>query len=101
MRTQKLAYAFSSIAIALLTHATMIDAAAQELRQCYVESIPCGTTENFDRLLHRCLQDPRLCRKPSRIDTVPQSNETPTPVSTTSVPVKAKSTARAAAPMQP
>jgi hypothetical protein len=39
-----------------------VRAAAQELRQCYVEGQPCGTPQQlYDRIQH-CLQEPYLCR---------------------------------------
>jgi hypothetical protein len=104
MRPHRLSYVFSPIAIAILVHTPVIDVAAQELSQCYVASIPCGTPANFERLLHQCLQDPDLCEQPGdRRASVPASGEArPSfPVSTTSVRVNAKSSTRAVTLTQP
>jgi hypothetical protein len=37
-------------------------AAAQELQQCSIEGQPCGTPQQLDERIQRCLQDPNLCR---------------------------------------
>jgi hypothetical protein len=46
----------------LCTQFVVVEAIAQELPQCFVESMPCGTPAEFDRKVRKCLRDPYLCR---------------------------------------
>jgi hypothetical protein len=55
-----------TIAPAILISCTQfvaIEAVAQELPQCFVESMPCGTPAEFDRKVRQCLRDPYLCHE--------------------------------------
>jgi hypothetical protein len=44
------------------TQFVVVEASAQELLQCFVESMPCGTPAELDRKVRKCLRDPYLCR---------------------------------------
>jgi hypothetical protein len=45
------------------TQFIVVEAVAQELPQCFVESMPCGTLAEFDRKVRTCLRDPYLCHE--------------------------------------
>jgi hypothetical protein len=59
-------------AIFLLLHGRLLvgKLAAQELKQCYVESLPCGTPQHFMKLISYCIQDPNRCRNPEDGDRI-------------------------------
>jgi hypothetical protein len=62
------------------TQFVAVEAVAQELPQCFVESMPCGTPAEFDRKVRQCLRDPYLCheRKVGLASTT-NSDHSPTP----------------------
>ena len=46
------------------TQFVVAEAVAQELVQCFVESMPCGTPAELDAKVRKCLRDPYLCHDP-------------------------------------
>jgi hypothetical protein len=46
------------------TPPAVVELAAQELPQCFVESKPCGDPESLYRQIRECLNDPYLCHRP-------------------------------------
>jgi hypothetical protein len=61
MGYQWLIFTIAPAVLISYTQFVVVDAVAQELPQCFVESKPCGTPAELDRQIRMCLRDPYLC----------------------------------------